>query len=223
MHSHTPDNAPSSIATALRASRAAIACGVLLAGLVVASYEWFYASDVRAHHRAVLDETARITAANDEVDRTLHSEEATAAWVAHVQEVDAEWAENLKRIPPAELVEAQYDKLAALTARSGIKQLSFERLNLSKSQSAPGAAPTDKEPGTSVSPAIEVRRVKVAFLANVDSLGALLAEVRKGVDERMLSVSEYQVAVSSDAAGYSMRVEMIFNLYFKKRDAAAAA
>ncbi len=90
--------------------------------------------------------------------------------------------------------------------------------------SAPITASWSRANGPIVAPpAIEVRRVKVAFLANVDSLGALLAEVRKGVDERMLSVSEYQVAVSSDAAGYSMRVEMIFNLYFKKRDAAAAA
>lgn len=208
---------------ALAAHRLAALVGLVLAASVVGLYAYVYASGVRAEHERTRAEIARITASNEEIERTATSPEAAAAWLEHVREVDALWAANLAKIPPAERAEEQYDKLVAMTAKAGVKQLAFERLNLSKVEPAPGASPAAGETATSVSPAIEVRRVKITFLANAGSLAKLLAEVQAGGDERMTSVSEYSVAVVDDQPGYSMRVEMILNAYFKKRDAVAAA
>ncbi len=216
----------SPIVAALRAHRGAIAGGVLIACTTVGLYEWLYAAPVRAETAALTDDVARIRARNAEVIRTVSSPEATAAWIAHVEAVDREWNDNLAKIPPAELVEQQYDKLAALTTKSRIKQLSFARLDVAaipaKIATAPAGAPAG-EAATSVSPAIELRRVKITFLATADSLAAFLAEIRRGADERLLSVAEYKVTVANDQPGYSMRVEMVVNVYFKKRDHAAVA
>lgn len=213
-----------SLAARVRALRVLLVAGFVLAIGLVAAYEWLYAAGVRSEHAALRDEIAQTTARNDEVERTVLSAEASAAWLEHVAEVDALWRENLKKIPPAEKVEEQYDKLAALTRRSGIRQLSFERLDVAAVAAPPGVAQASAaEPGTSVSPAIELRRVRVRFLATVESLGALLSEIRNGAGDRMLSVSEYTVSVRTDTPGYSIQVEMIVNIYFKKRDGAAAA
>lgn len=217
------------IRTYLTENGTGLAIGVVVAVLALGAC---FVAVARPRLEAAATDRASAAALRSESDATeanLLSPEAVAAWAERAERANTAWTAYLTTLPASEEVEVTFSDLKALARPAGVDLREFERKQVTPAVGAPGATAhpastaASATPGagaTPLAPGVEVRRVRIKYRATSLSHNAFLSAM--AAYPRKITVDEFK-AVARTGDAYSIEVEMVVSVYFRRRGDEIAA